>query len=129
MSSNNNNIGLFSIDLDIFDFNQTSPFSSLYTNSFGIYLIIVFILCIILNSILLLVFYRNKELITPYNMLIIVITYLNLFSTPQFPFVIHSSFSQKWTSSKYGCIFSASMMVIIIISFILFIFINILIFY
>ena len=118
MSNNNNNNNLFSYDLDKFDFNQTSAFSSLYTNSFGIYLIIVLILCIILNPILLLVFYRNKELITPYNMLIIVITYVNLFSIPQFPFVIHSSFSQKWTSSKFGCIFSAFIMVII--SFILF---------
>jgi hypothetical protein len=126
---NNKDYIIISLDLNTFNFNELSPVSSLYTNLFGIYLVIIFISCIILNSILLLVFYRNKELRIPFNMLIIVITYLNLFSTPQFPFVIHSSFSQKWTSSKYGCIFSASMMVIIIISFILFIFINILIFY
>jgi hypothetical protein len=101
--------------LDKFNFNESSsPLNSLYTNLFGIYLIIIFLLCIILNSILLFVFYRNKELRIPFNILIMVITFLNLLSTIQFPFVIHSNFSHKWTSFKYGCIFSAFIMVLLI---------------
>jgi hypothetical protein len=103
---------IISFDLDKFNFNESSsPLNSLYTNLFGVYLIIIFLLCIILNSILLFVFYRNKELRIPFNMLIMFITSLNLLSTIQFPFVIHSSFSHRWTSFKYGCIFSAFIMV------------------
>jgi len=111
MNINNNNS--FTFDLDSFDFeNHSSPIKKFWTSIFGIYLIIIFLLCIILNSILLLVFYRNKELRIPFNMLIMSITFLNLFSTIQFPFVIHSNFSHKWTSSKYGCILSAFIMVV-----------------
>jgi hypothetical protein len=111
-----NNINNNSIDFDSFNFdNHSSPISELWTRIFGFYLIIVFILCIILNSILLLVFYRNKELRIPFNMLIMFITSLNLLSTIQFPFVIHSSFSHKWTSFKYGCILSAFIMVLLLL--------------
>ncbi len=113
---------IISFDLDKFNFNESSsPLNSLYTNLFGVYLIIIFLLCIILNSILLFVFYRNKELRIPFNILIMVITFLNLLSTIQFPFVIHSSFSHKWTSFKYGCIFSAFIMVFISYYYFLFI--------
>jgi len=109
----NNNINNNSIDFDSFNFdNHISPINEFWTKIFGIYLIVVFILCLILNSILLLVFYRNKELRIPFNMLIMFITSLNLLSTIQFPFVIHSSFSHRWTSFKYGCIFSAFIMVL-----------------
>jgi hypothetical protein len=102
----------YSIDLDTFNFDTNlSPISEFWTRIFGIYLLVVFLLCIILNSILLAVFYRNKELRIPFNMLIMFTTFLNLFSTIQFPFVIHSSFSHRWTSFKYGCIFSAFIMV------------------
>jgi hypothetical protein len=102
----------YSIDLDTFNFETNlSPISEFWTRIFGIYLLVVFLLCIILNSILLAVFYRNKELRIPFNMLIMFTTFLNLFSTIQFPFVIHSSFSHRWTSFKYGCIFSAFIMV------------------
>ena len=103
----------YSIDLDTFNFETNlSPISEFWTRIFGIYLLVVFLLCIILNSILLAVFYRNKELRIPFNMLIMFTTFLNLFSTIQFPFVIHSNFSHKWTSSKYGCILSAFIMVV-----------------
>ena len=83
------------IDLDFFQFDQFSPISKFWTTLFGLYLVVIFMLCIILNSTLLLVFFRNKELRIPFNMLIIVITSLNLLSTIQFPLVIHSSFSQR----------------------------------
>ncbi len=83
------------IDLDLFQFDQFSPISKFWTTLFGLYLVVIFMLCIILNSTLLLVFFRNKELRIPFNMLIIVITSLNLLSTIQFPLVIHSSFSQR----------------------------------
>jgi hypothetical protein len=112
----NTSMSLVSFNLDLFDFeNHSSPISEFWTRIFGIYLVVVFLLCILLNSTLLLVFYYNKELRIPFNMLIMVITSLNLLSTIQFPFVIHSTFSHKWTSFKYGCIFSAFIMVFIIL--------------
>ncbi len=108
------NKSLVSFNLDLFDFDTNlSPISEFWTRIFGIYLVVVFLLCLILNSILLAVFCRNKELRIPFNLLIMFITSLNLFSTIQFPFVIHSSFSHKWTSFKNGCIFSAFTMVFI----------------
>ena len=83
------------MESDLFQSNKSSPISKELTTIFGFYLIIIFLLCIILNSTLLLVFYKSKKLRTPFNMLIIVITFLNLLSTIQFPFVIHSNFSQR----------------------------------
>jgi hypothetical protein len=84
------------IDLDSFQFDEFSPISKFWTTLFGLYLVVVFILCLVLNSTLLLVFFRNKELRIPFNMLIIVITSLNLLTTIQFPLVIHSSFSRRY---------------------------------
>ena len=84
------------IDLDSFQFDRFSPVSKFWTTLFGLYLVVIFMLCLVLNSTLLLVFFRNKELRIPFNMLIIVITSLNLLSTIQFPLVIHSSFSQRY---------------------------------
>jgi hypothetical protein len=91
----------FSIDYDSFKFGQFSPISKFWTTTFGIYLTIIFLLCIILNSTLLLIFIRNKELRIPFNMLIMAITSINLLSTIQFPFLIHSSFSQKYIFKFY----------------------------
>ena len=57
----------------------------------GSYLILSLILNVILNSTLLLVFYRYRKLRTPLNMLIIVTTIFNMFGSVQFPFIIYSN--------------------------------------
>ncbi len=63
----------------------------------GIYLSFTFLLCIFLNTILLVVFARFKQLRTSLNKLIIVLTAFNLFGSIQFPFVIHSHFFHRYT--------------------------------
>lgn len=87
-----------------------SPLNETTLKIFGSYLIIMFMLCMVLNTVLLLIFILNKELRIPFNMTIIMITSINLLSTIQFPLVIHSSFSSKWTSKKFGCILSGYIM-------------------
>ncbi len=77
------------------EFAVDSPLNSTTLNIVCIYLVITFILCVTLNSILLLIFVRYKKLRKRHNILIFIITLLNLIASVQFPIVIHSSFEQK----------------------------------
>lgn len=72
-----------------------SPINSIVLDFVGVYLIIVFLLCIVVNSLLLYVFVRYKKTRTALNKLIFIMTAFNLFGSIQFPFVIHSSFVHK----------------------------------
>ena len=72
-----------------------SPINSIVLDFVGVYLIIVFLLCIVVNSLLLYVFVRYKKTRTALNKLIFIMTTFNLFGSIQFPFVIHSSFVHK----------------------------------
>lgn len=67
----------------------------------GSFLILSLILNVVLNSTLLLVFYRYRKLRTPVNMLIIVTTIFNLFGSVQFPFVIYSNIVNKYKLNIY----------------------------
>lgn len=88
-------------------FNTSSPIDGSILNIIGFYLILCFILCVVLNSILLLIFIRYKELRIPLNFFIITISICNLFGSLQFPFVIDSNFNHKYIlSSKKFIIFS-----------------------
>lgn len=81
--------------------NKTSPINKKILYTIGVYLIIVFLLCICLNTLLLVVYARFKKLRTPLNKLIIVLTAFNLFGSIEFPFVIHSNFVQKYIKLIY----------------------------
>lgn len=85
--------------------NVDSPLNRAALELIGFYLVANFILCITVNSILLLVFIRYKKIRTPLNQLIMVMTIFNLIGSIQFPFVIHSHMSYKWIWSKLICIF------------------------
>jgi len=75
---------------------KISPINDLILNLVGVYLVIVFLLCIIVNTLLLVVFARFKQLRTTLNKLIMILTVFNLFGSIQFPFVIHSHFVHKY---------------------------------
>lgn len=79
--------------------NTFSPIDKTILYAVGIYLIIVFILCIVLNSTLLLVFIRHRDLRAPINLLIITMTVFNLMGSVQFPFVIDANFKQRYIKS------------------------------
>ena len=87
------------------DENKPSPLSNFVLNLVGIYLTIIFISSILLNSLLLLVFIRYKKTRTPLNQLIMIMTIFNLIGSIQFPFVIQSHFVNKRIWSKLVCIF------------------------
>ena len=86
--------------------NSVSPLNTSVLNLIGIYSVMIFILCVLTNSLLLLVFNRYKKLRTPLNQLIMIMTIFNLICSVQFPFVIHSHFNHKWIWSRSVCIFS-----------------------
>jgi len=74
---------------------KISPINDKLLNTIGVYFVILFLLCIIVNTFLLCIFGRFKKLRTALNKLIIALTAFNLFGSIQFPFVIYSSFVHK----------------------------------
>lgn len=85
--------------------NVISPVDENILNLIGAYLVLTMFLCISVNWLLLIVFKRHKKLRTPFNKLILAMTWFNLIGVVQLPFIIHSSFSRKWIWTKLGCIF------------------------
>ena len=75
--------------------NEESPIEKQILNAIGVYLVIVFILCVFLNTLLLVIFARFKKMRTTLNKLILVMTAFNLFGSIQFPFVIQSNFIHR----------------------------------
>ncbi len=74
---------------------KISPINPQILNAIGIYMLTLFLLCILVNTLLLVIFARYKELRTLLNRLIIVLTAFNLLGSIEFPFVIHSNFVHK----------------------------------
>lgn len=91
-------------------YDKISPLDPVILNLIGIYFTIIFFLCVFFNLALLLIFVRHNELRIRLNIFVIAITVFNLFGSIVFPFVIHSTFNQRWTSTKHGCIFSGFIM-------------------
>lgn len=83
--------------------NQTnstvSPLDDQVLDAIGYYLIVCFCLCVLSNSVLLIVFVRHKELRVPLNLFTISVSVCNLVSAIQFPFIIDSSFSHRYVAS------------------------------
>ena len=73
---------------------------------FGSIELVLFIVCVVFNSILLKIFIQNKKLRTKFTKLIIVLTLNNLLgSIFIFPFTVASKFYCKWSFGQYGCVF------------------------
>lgn len=101
IKSINDSVAFFFTDL-----NPISPLDPFTLNLIGIYLTVIMTLCVAFNSLLLVLFIRFKDMRNIFNIFIIAVSALNLVGSFAFPFAIHSSFKQRWTSSKYGCILS-----------------------
>ena len=74
---------------------KISPINGKILNTIGVFLFMIFLLCIFVNTQLLVIFVRFKQLRTALNKLIIVLTAFNLLGSCVFPFVIHSNFVHK----------------------------------
>lgn len=91
--------------------NRLSPIQPYILNSLGTFLSLTMVFGVTLNGLLLIVFKRHKDLHTPLNVLVITISILNFIGClTQLPWVIHSSFSHRWTSGKLGCDVSSTVM-------------------
>jgi hypothetical protein len=92
-------------------YERVSPISPIILNLLGSYLLLSMILGIVFNTLLLYIFKKYKDLQTPINTFIIAMTVLNLLGTIfELPWIIHSCFSHKWTSGKFGCDLSSTIM-------------------
>jgi hypothetical protein len=92
-------------------YNRVSPINSFSLDIIGSYLLITLLVGIVLNTLLLYKFKKYKDLQTPINTFIIAMTVLNLLGTIfELPWIIHSCFSHKWTSGKFGCDLSSTIM-------------------
>ena len=80
--------------IDLFDVIPPVPCWNLYI--IGVYLVLLFISSIALNSLFLLAVPKNKKLLTPVNFFMITQSVLNLIVTVlQMPLVIYSAFNCK----------------------------------
>ncbi len=85
----------------MFDLGVVSPIECSKLHIIAYYLIIIFILGIISNSILLLILIRYKDMRVTLNIFVATITILNLFGTlTELPFVIHSHFKCRFETLK-----------------------------
>jgi hypothetical protein len=78
------------------EFNEISPLDDDLLNVIGYYLIACFCLCVLSNSVLLIIFIRYKELRVALNLFTITISICNLLSSIQFPFIIDSTFNHRY---------------------------------
>ena len=73
-------------------FGHVSPVECYKLRILAMYLTVLFILSVSFNSILLFVFWRNKQFHSPHNVFMITLTVFNLLgSLIEFPFVIFSN--------------------------------------
>ncbi len=94
-----------------FEHNPDDQFMCYQLQVIGILCIFLFIACIVFNSFLLWVFFKNKELQSSFNMFIVGLSTLNLIgSILEFPFIIISNLSCRWIFDEVGCIFSGYVM-------------------
>jgi hypothetical protein len=83
-----------------FTFN-ISPIDPFILNIIGFYLCLTLFICLLFNTILLIIFIRFKELRNKFNIFIMGITTLNVIGSIEIPFVIYSSFKAKYSIYIY----------------------------
>ena len=74
---------------------EISPLSPVLLDFIGSVLSFIFILCVMLNFIMLYVFMRYKEIRSSVNKLVMTVAVINLFSSFQFPYLIKSYFAHR----------------------------------
>jgi hypothetical protein len=76
--------------------NVISPVNKHILTVSVIYLILILFLCVILNTLLLVVYYKHKKILqTRLNQIIMIMTLFNLIGSIQFPFLIDSFMLKK----------------------------------
>ena len=75
--------------------NDESPLSDKNLSIIGWYLLVLFVLCIIFNTSLLVILIRNKELRITINIFVFLTTVFNLFGSIQLPLSVYSAFNIK----------------------------------
>ena len=76
--------------------NVISPVNKHILTISVIYLILILFLCVILNTLLLVVYYKHKKILqTRLNQIIMIMTLFNLIGSIQFPFLIDSFMLKK----------------------------------
>jgi hypothetical protein len=76
--------------------NVISPVNKHVLMISGIYLILILLICIILNTLLLAIYCKHKKIRTSLNQIIMLMTLFNLIGSIQFPFIIDSFFVTKY---------------------------------
>ena len=76
--------------------NLISPVNKHVLMVSGIYLILILLICIILNTLLLVIYCKHKKIRTSLNQIIMLMTLFNLIGSVQFPFIIDSFFVKKY---------------------------------
>ena len=84
-----------------FTFN-ISPIDPFILNIIGVYLCLTLFICLLFNTILLIIFIRFKELRNKFNIFTMGITTLNIIGSIEIPFVIYSSFKAKYAYFLYS---------------------------
>jgi len=88
------------IKLELMSEIKTSPINGKILDIIGVYLLTIFVMGLFVNTLLLVVFARFKQLRTSLNKLILVLTAFNLLGSLELPFVIHSSLVHKYDFVK-----------------------------
>jgi hypothetical protein len=74
----------------------------------GYYCIVLFVLSILSNTVVIVIFIRNKKFMNHVNLLIIFLSILNLIGTIiELPMVTISAFNCHFVFGRFGCIFEA----------------------
>ena len=76
--------------------NVISPVNKHILTISVIYLILILFLCVILNRLLLVIYFKHKKIRTPLNQIIMIMTLFNLIGSIQFPFLIDSFMLKKY---------------------------------
>lgn len=92
-------------------FGQLSPIEPYRLKMIAFYCIIVFMLSLVFNTSLLVIFMKYKKLRTSLNMFILTLTGIHLFaSISEFSFVIPSNMYGRWLTGESGCTISGFIM-------------------
>jgi len=77
-------------------YSEISALNPVLLDIVGLFLCMVFILCLMFNFVMLYVFMHYKEIRSSVNKLVMAIAIINLFNSFQFPYLIKSFFAHKY---------------------------------
>ena len=86
-------------------YNKSSPLSEFVLYGIGSYYLMMFMLSLLFNLTLILIFIRYSKLRIRRNIFIFIITIFNLLGSIVFPILIHSNFNHKYVEMFYFIFF------------------------